>query len=163
MGTNFYIRGHKNDYSQDYHIGKRSAAGPYCWDCKQTLCKSGETGIHYDKSGWYATCPKCGKKYDNEAIESSSVGRELGFNKSDPAPKSGVSSCSSFSWAMSEHYFDEWKSNPPQKCSHCNASYSDLTKWIENEYGDLFTLIEFEAILSECPIHYFHSVGEEFS
>jgi len=162
MGTNFYIRGHRNDDSPDYHIGKRSAAGPYCWDCKLTLCKSGETAIHFEKSKWHDACPKCGKLHMDEPMDHSTGGRELGFNKSAPSPKTGVASCSSFSWAMSETRFGEFKSSPPVQCCLCGNRYPDPDKWIENEYDELFTIQEFQAILSECPIHYFRSVGERF-
>lgn len=52
MGTNYYARGYRRiaDMDPQYHIGKRSAAGLYCWDCGKTLCKDGESGIHFDKS-----------------------------------------------------------------------------------------------------------------
>lgn len=46
MGTNFYLKGHRGDDDPKYHIGKRSAAGLYCWDCRITLCKGGESAIH---------------------------------------------------------------------------------------------------------------------
>ena len=38
MGTNFYIIDKDQEYSEGRHIGKRSAAGWYCWDCGTTLC-----------------------------------------------------------------------------------------------------------------------------
>ena len=41
MGTNYYLKGHRGDDNPKYHIGKRSAAGLYCWDCHITLCKGG--------------------------------------------------------------------------------------------------------------------------
>jgi hypothetical protein len=67
MGTNFYT-------IDDIHIGKRSAAGLYCFDCEVTLCKNGEDAIHQGSSGWYNTCPKCGKV--------------------------GLDTCTSFTWAI---------------------------------------------------------------
>ena len=56
MGTNFYTR-------DGLHIGKRSAAGTYCWDCRLTLCKGGEKAVHmstHGAHGFYDACPKCG-------------------------------------------------------------------------------------------------------
>lgn len=152
MGTNFYVRKNAR-YSDhpDVHIGKRSAAGLYCWDCKRTLCKGGESQVHmgsgflnHDKE-WFSACPVCGKSYEKEGIEHSSAGRELGFNKSTPAPKTGVKSCSSFSWAMPE---SEWRG----KC-----------RFVWDEYGRRFTKAEFEQILEECPIRFTDSIGQYFS
>ena len=53
MGTNYYV---KTD-DGEVHIGKRSAAGWYCWDCRQTLCKG---RVHYG-DGYFDRCPICGK------------------------------------------------------------------------------------------------------
>ena len=53
MGTNFYwivtgtaavpsdVKVPIEEDSPEVHIGKRSAAGPYCWDCGVTLCEGG--------------------------------------------------------------------------------------------------------------------------
>lgn len=145
MGTNFYVRGWKSANAMDpkYHIGKRSAAGLYCWDCGLTLCKGGEAKVHYD-SEWYKQCPQCGKKPKNEGIAHSAAGRELGFNSEAPRRKTGVSSCCSFNWVMEPGQFLDRK----------------VTVW--NEYGDNFSMDEFKAILEECPIQY-KSIGEWFS
>jgi len=42
------------------HIGKCSAAGLFCWACMVTLCRGGNSEIHYDRCGFYPRCPKCG-------------------------------------------------------------------------------------------------------
>lgn len=69
MGTNFYLN--------KEHVGKRSAAGLYCWDCRLTLCRSGESMVHFGGNrDFFLSCPKCGVK-----------------------PKT---TCCSFSWAMKE-------------------------------------------------------------
>jgi hypothetical protein len=141
MGTNFYLEGHGHSDDPKWHIGKRSAAGWYCWDCGVTLCKGGEKKIHYSWPEWYEQCPKCGAKKQNESISDGSVGRELGFNKEPYQKKTGVASCSSFSWAR--------KLGRVQK--------------IENEYGDKFTRKEFEEMLEECPVQYYDSMGQWFS
>ena len=137
MGCNFYtIKG--------IHIGKRSASGMYCWDCRLTLCKEGESGIHYGASEWFKSCPKCGMGEIVESFESSSVGRELGFNREKPKEKNGVKSCSSFSWAIEPE-----KLKPIRK--------------IKDEYGHKYTKKEFEQVLTECPVRYSTMIGKEFS
>lgn len=165
MGTNFYLRGHRFSSDPVYHIGKRSAAGPYCWDCKMTLCKEGESRVHYSESQWYAECPQCGK-YPNENPSQSSVARELGFNKTIPKTKEGVASCCSFSWAMDPVRFQRLCANPPKLfCSECERGYpkDEEDIWIMDEYGTLYTTDEFLHVLKECPIRYTDSIGKSFS
>ena len=164
MGTNFYVRGHRDSYGG--HIGKRSAAGPYCWDCGCTLHSGGESKIHYSAydDGWLDACPKCGKERQEESLGVSSAGREIGFDKSVPHKKTGVASCCSFSWAVSPERFKEfvgqgWNGT----CPSCGGSVEDPDKVIEDEYGTLFTVEEFEQVLEECPVQYTDSVGVEFS
>lgn len=160
MGTNFYIRGHRRDDDPGYHIGKRSAAGMYCWDCGVTLCKDGNEAVHQGRSEWHKSCPKCGAKPHTEDFSNSTGGRELGFNKNTPAKKTGVASCSSFSWALK---FDEIKWEEHGFCPCCNQIFTRRDKVIEDEYERLYTLAEFESVLSECPIQYTDSIGQYFS
>jgi len=162
MGTNFYIKGHRDSDEPKYHIGKRSAAGLYCWKCRTTLCKDGKSEIHsgpkdvkYNSGGfmdikdynekenerWYDKCPHCGLEPEKENLENSSSGRELGFNKNCPQKKIGVSSCSSFTWAR---------------------RLTPKIKLIEDEYGQIYTRKEFDKVLEECPIQ-FELLGVEFS
>lgn len=145
MGTNFYLR-------DGTHIGKRSAAGMYCWDCGVTLCKGGGGDLDDE---WFTKCPVCGKSPDKEPLEESSTGRELGFNDNPPAPKTGVASCSSFSWAMKPDHFERAVRNyPPDKFTGHP---------VVDEYETEFTGDEFTAILSECPVRFYDSIGHEFS
>ena len=45
------------------HIGKRSAAGKYCYHCGVTLNKYGTDHVHnYEYSEWYERCPICGRE-----------------------------------------------------------------------------------------------------
>ena len=156
MGTNYYVRGFKSQDSMDpkFHIGKRSAAGIYCWDCGVTLCKDGPTRVHNDKCPhlgtfcncrWHEKCPSCGQKPQVEGLGDGAVGRELGFNKSVPKKKAGIASCSSFSWCMDPKKFLKKR----------------VTVW--NEYGDNFSRAEFMKILEECPIQSTGSIGQWFS
>ena len=140
MGTNFSL---KDDAT---HVGKRSAAGLYCWDCMETLCESGVNGVHFSAK-FYEVCPVCGKNYVNEDMAESSGGRELGFNKSAPAPKVGVKTCSSFSWAMLPEDVE---------------ALSREGVVIVDEYGVEYTRAEFFMVLSECPIKFHRMIGKEF-
>ncbi len=147
MGTNYYYRKNK----EEVHIGKRSAAGLYCWDCKRTLCKGGNAQVHescnhhgFCNCNWEDHCISCGQYPKKEGLESSSAGRELGFNTQKYNKKTGVQSCSSFTWAI----------NP--------LELRNIRK-IEDEYGRVFTKKQFYELLEECPIQYFHSIGIEFS
>jgi len=150
MGTNFYFADMPIDHEHDdpdYHIGKRSAAGLYCWNCGQTLCKGGPPFVHSGVIGWYEKCPKCGKKPTKEGLEKSSIGRELGFNKGRPNKKRGVRSCSSFTWAVHRKQVED----------------TGERRGIVDEYGHKFTLKEFRSVLEECPIQRFDMIGREFS
>jgi hypothetical protein len=164
MGTNFYTvnpqKARKEDswdsMNPEIHVGKRSAAGWYCWDCGVTLCKDGEETVHHGCTKpsckatiscgckWHNVCPKCGKPTNRENLTEGAAGRELGFNKSKPKKKTGVKTCSSFTWAME-----------PKKVKKNKTIYS--------EYGDKYSYKEFKQILEECPIQYDHMIGEQFS
>ncbi|MCK9577864.1 MAG: hypothetical protein M0R51_18305, partial [Clostridia bacterium] len=112
MSTNFYVKGHIGNDNPKYHIGKRSAAGMYCYDCGITLCKGGESKVHFGTDEWYEECPNCGKKPENEDLEHSASGKELGFNNMSGVIKTGVKSCCSFTWARNigkvKHIVDEY-------------------------------------------------------
>jgi hypothetical protein len=169
MGTNFYLYPDKSLYAQvadklrdaehedEIHIGKRSAAGHYCWDCNITLNKQGNSGIHHScripghmacDCNWHKQCPKCGALPKKESLSDSSAGRELGFNKNKPGRKKGVSSCCSFSWAINKKDF---------------IDYLARGYLIKDEYGELIKEKDFKEVLKECPVQYDHMIGEEFS
>jgi hypothetical protein len=160
MGTNFYIRGGRHSEDPDLHLGKRSAAGLYCWDCNRTLCKGGEPQIHHE-SAFFDSCPSCGKKPEPAHLESSAVGRELGFNKSTPKRKTGVDGCASFSWCVPPGILEQLIQEH-EACPTCDRPWH-TPEVIENEYGDLYTLDEFKGVLEECPVQFTHSVGQSFS
>jgi len=160
MGTNYYIKTAFKEYSRGKHIGKRSAAGLYCWDCGITLHRGGNKRIHYGcehigltmcDCQWNKVCPRCGKRLVKETFENGAAGRELGFNKSVPKKKTGVASCSSFNWAIPE----------VELIKICKRKI--IRKSIINEYGDIFSLKGFQNILKECPIQYTNMIGEDFS
>ena len=102
MGTNYYWKpeyiiglGQKDPLSDEdpkVHIGKSSAAGPYCWDCGVTLNMGGSREVHYGKYAWYDACPICGCT----TKKTEALGESLG-------PKEGVQSCLSFLWTAMGH------------------------------------------------------------
>ena len=123
MGTNFYwhvdlgqlptgeaVRIDRDD--PNVHIGKRSAAGMYCWDCDVTLCKEGKDGVHKgsdigfshgidayleaSKRRWHECCPNCGRSRQVSEGMSGAVAVELGFAKPETERRTGISGCSSF-------------------------------------------------------------------
>ena len=134
------------------HIGKRSAAGLYCWRCNVTLCKSGVEGIHRGHAGWHETCPVCGDvKQESDPHSSGLV--ELGYaTPHETRPTTGVSSCSSFSWAQ----------DPETVLQYC-AQHPDRLV-VRNEYGAEYTGQEFlDMLYAGCPIEYIDSIGIAFS
>ena len=126
MGPNYYLMSGK-------HIGKESASGYYCLDCKLTLCIQGEAGIHYSASKWHESCPKCGKKPDETFID----------DKEKPV-RTGVVRITSFRWAL-------------------NKKELEKKKKIKNEYGLVMNLQEFKEMLDYwCPVQYYDMIGQEF-
>lgn len=153
MGTNFYWAGVNVRYSTDpkIHIGKRSAAGMYCWDCMQILCKGGKSKIHYDY-GFYDECPRCGQKRNTKGINRGAA-IELGFAKSRTTRSTGVQGCSSFSWAQ----------EPSKVRKRCLKLSSRWRKIIVDEYGRKMTGRQFiEMLDNNCPVQYEY-IGQEFS
>ena len=162
MSTNFYIRGHRSSDDPLYHIGKRSAAGPYCWDCNMTLCILGEEAIHYSaRNAFHAACPLCQQKPKDEG-HASTGSRELGFNSAPPARKMGVASCSSFTWAMDPDRLFKDSITTPLVCPCCSRPFDD-DKVVEDEYGKTYSMDEFKQVLDECPVQYKNSIGTVFS
>jgi hypothetical protein len=151
LGTNFYVRGFKSSDYPGGHLGKRSASGLFCWTCQVSLFKTEKK------------CFQCGAEYQ-ENFEDSSVGRELGFNIKQPAVKTGVASCSSFTWAIEPEDLELCleKYGGGLTCPCCDRRYEDIGKVIEDEYGRLYSLEEFKQVLLECPIEYLDMVGKVF-
>lgn len=187
MGTNFYWKDPekilnvlgmavevKNKYNPLVHIGKRSAAGLYCFGCGVTLIyndvikgfdrSSGNSRnklVHTGQAGQGNYCPQCFGEPQLETLDSSAAGLELGFRKgpSTPEERQGVRTCSSFSWAQDPGWVlskllalveKEWK----------DEGYIAVV----DEYGDEYTARKFlENILVACPMWFTDSVGKEFS
>ena len=150
--------GHDPDFHGAYHyathLGKRSGAGAYCWDCGQTLCMGGEPDIHYGRTPWHAACPKCGKKKGNESVTSqgNAAGVELGFAEVNSSRPRGVQSCCSFGWAQ-----------PPEAALAALEERRDQL-CVEDEYGRVMTAGAFLDMLeNQCPVRFTDSIGVCFS
>ena len=167
MGTNFYwAKKPKKADSMDpeWHIGKRSAAGLYCWDCKRTLCRDGEARIHYSggrgntlmangtADEWLKACPECGKKYTPRKDMPTAAAVELVFASARAGQPVGVHSCCSFSWAQP----------PLDVMTRCHRA--GKRKCVEDEYGQKMSGIEFlDMLQANCPVRYTNSIGVCFS
>ena len=86
-------------------------------------------------------------------METSAAGLELGFNKNATEKRTGVRTCSSFTWSMApELLFSRIK----------QVGLDSQQKCIVNEYKDEFTLDEFIKLRKACPI-VFKKIGQRFS
>lgn len=168
MGTNFYwLIGSDNDGgSERGHIGKRSAAGQYCYDCDVTLCKAGKANVHSAGSArsssfeellashrrdWYDRCPRCGQAPTRETPGNPAM-VELGFERPRQVRPTGVQGASSFTWAL-----------PPEEVGWVCRSAPDAPV-VRDEYGRTLTGQEFLDMLAACcPLQYTHMIGREFS
>lgn len=138
------------------HIGKRSAAGLYCWDCRETLCKDGEAGIHHScghnigcRCRWFDSCPNCGNVQQKNSYNPVMV--ELGFSPAAKVPPTGIAGALSFGFAQQPDWIEAVCGKFPDE------------PIIKNEYGDLFTGAEFLALLEAgCPIRKTSSIGKWF-
>lgn len=138
------------------HIGKRSAAGLYCWDCNQTFCKKGESHIHNGRfkdrdRDWHKKCPSCNKVQKKDEEHGSGM-IELGFSNPKPSRPTGVQTCSSFSWAQEpETVFTVCKEN-------------ENLEIIVDEYGRKMSGREFLDMLDHnCPVRFTEWIGANFS
>jgi hypothetical protein len=142
--------------SEGKHIGKRSAAGMYCYDCDMTLCPGGREKVHMGRitdPPWPENCPKCGKgRTTPPNLTSGPAAVELGFAKPEVTRPKGVAGCSSFSWAI----------EPGEVRNICETRGNETT--VVDEYGRTLTGKEFLGMLrANCPIEYTDSIGHEFS
>lgn len=145
-----------DDMDPTIHIGKRSAAGLFCYACKITLCKGGVPAVHYGGWGdglktWHDNCPKCGQAPVEQKDHAAGM-VELGFARPRTnTPPPVVMSTSSFSWAQDpEKVIKACKENPDKKI-------------IQDEYDREMTGHEFlDMIENNCMIRYTESIGKHF-
>jgi len=171
MGTNFYLTRHTFEFEPEdadfyterdqdesldsddprFHIGKRSAAGPYCWDCGVTLCKDGEARVHHD-SKWHDECPVCGKApVPVDGLKEGAGAVELGFAKPASVRPEEVRSCASFTWAQPLGHFQVFARE------HLDEEI------VVDEYERSMTGRAFLKMLEmNCPIQLKNSIGGWF-
>lgn len=109
------------------HIGKRSANGIWCWDCKVKT-------IIYNNFSF--KCPACYKKLYKRDIKYNPMERELGFDKSKPRNKKGIDGASCFCWNTDIIYgLDTTIEEIKRKLKR--------VKFVKTEYKDKWTIKEF--------------------
>lgn len=135
------------------HIGKRSAAGLFCWDDSLTLCIGGKDMLHREGVRFFEACPLCGRHPSTTARDEVATDVEDGITREHGDRTSGVSNCSSFAWAQ-----------PPYLVlSLCDRAQPGDTL-IEDQYGQEYTGAEFRAMVeTNCPIQFTDSIGRWFS
>lgn len=165
MGTNFYFIEPAQrcphcdkpigEPTEGEHIGKRSAAGLYCYDCDETLVRGGKASIHHSGGGSYDACPTCGARPpDFKGLSRGAAGVELGFAQPEEERPKGVFTAASFSWAAEP----EGENGVRAVCERNLEA-----EIIIDEYGRLMTGGAFLKMLrANCPIEFRH-VGERFS
>lgn len=159
MGTNFYWIDPDQinvptDFADRSHVGKRSAAGWYCYDCNVPLVRGGDSNlVHTCIENIINICPKCGQhKPETSSMPPRSALIELGLAKPRTGRQTtGVSTCSSFSWAQ----------DPAFVKSICESRASETI--VADEYGREFTGQEFiQMLFANCPIEFTYSIGRDF-
>lgn len=139
MGLNIYVYDKKSVDGRGAHIGKRSAHGVWCWDCKEEAKLTNSS----------FTCFFCGQQREkNDKTLFNPAFRELGFDRSNPSSKKGVDGACSFRWQLG----DEDKNLGAKTVQEMKEKITGIKTFI-TEYGDLLDQKQFEALLSECLVH----------
>lgn len=126
-----------SDYMDDavlIHIGKRSMAGFYCYDCGTTLNKEGDRQVHYGSRGyddpWLDNCPICHSKQG----------------------ENNVQGCCSFTWTALGHRELLKALSAPKIVMALKLMGTD--KLVENEYREHFAAAEFYKEAMANPIQF---------
>lgn len=184
MSTNFYKIDREKENNEGQHIGKRSAAGHYCWDCRLTLNRYGEAWIHSSYRDHYKygfLHRDMSKQYPdlcNPIDEDPFLDRSEWFKKCPSCGKGKEELISIADGASGiELGFSKPKTNV-QIGVKTVSSFSwavipyQFKKWavdnletkcIIDEYGREMTPNEFLEMLEyNCPIQFYNSIGIEF-
>jgi hypothetical protein len=184
MGTNFYKIDIKKDNKEGEHIGKRSAAGYYCWDCGITLNIYGEAWVHssYKEFNKYGFLHKDRSKENPELYnpfdEDRFMDKSEWFKKCPSCGqekeelKSIADGASGIELGFSDPNKEQQKGvKTVSSFSWATIPYefinwvSDrvLEKCIVDEYGRELTGDQFLGMLNyNCPIRFYNSIGVEF-
>ena len=150
MGTNFYLTS-VADELKEKHLGKRSAAGLYCYDCDISLVTGLRGGLnvrspHYGEGTDYRTCPKCKTKPSGNLYNP-----ELFTPRPDEMAREEryvVRYCHSFSFAQARVRIDTY------------ASEIDVV----DEYDRHMTMEELRTeVIAKAVFLFTHHIGQEFS
>ncbi len=151
MGTNFYLRYESQEYERGIHLGKRSAAGMYCYGCNISLVTGMPGGLnvqnpHMGEGKNYRACPICGARqsgnfYNPELFTPTA-------EQTDREEKYVVRYSCSFGFAI-----------PPEELS---AYTQDVL--VVDEYGTVFSMHEFRRdVIEKAAFLFTHHVGQCFS
>ncbi len=130
MGMNIYKL--KKDGGE--HIGKRWAAGIWCWDCK-VRCFVESDEVPFFKS--LEACPKCGKPVTKGNGFNPAM-RELGFDKTREHNHVGIDGASGFNWHAKD------KRDALRKLRGI--------KKVRTEYGDYWSIKRFWRMFNDIII-----------
>jgi hypothetical protein len=167
LGTNFYWTDELSEYANGDrrlyterrmtrlsnwdHIGKRAAAGPYCWDCMVTLNVGGGAAVHRDQN-WLDRCPICQQAQPEAPIMAYAASVELGWTADRKLRPHGTGSASSFTWAQ----------DPVSVCLACMRF--PATGIIQSSYNEIYTGSRFLKMLEyNCPIQFYDAIGSNFT
>lgn len=158
MGTNYYLKGHCHNDNPIYHVGKWSRAGLYCYDCKLSLCKGGESQIHNSTSedDWYKQCPNCKKKPQKEL--------------NNPDEIRGVWYCGSFRFAMPANLIalylnitvNNYNKTSAEELEKLRLKLGYPKPMFEDDTQQVLTREQMVKIVNDCTIKYYDSMGNVF-
>jgi len=149
MGMNVYTF---DGEGRGAHIGKRYAAGYWCWDCREELNQEPERRRAGNKYVW--TCPGCGKSSDGkEKGRFNPAMRELGFAKDSPRAHEGIDGASGFTWQIGPDGLGE--SRREVKKALLSVPY------VMTEYGEIWSLAKFLEMFKDVIVE--NDEDREFS
>lgn len=125
MGMNIYTaRGRK-------HIGKRYAAGIWCWDCK--------IRAEHDTLGLFWFCTECGNRCSERTLSFHPAYRELGFDKTPSKIRKGIDGASGFIWCLDLTYgIATNREDVLKRISHRKLVTEYGDKWSPKDFKSMF-------------------------
>ena len=137
MGTNFYTLNGK-------HIGKRYAAGIWCWDCRRR--------VSCDRTGQKWICAKCSKHSTAKNLSFNPAYLELGFIKTISKRHHTIDGASGFIWCIGELGLGNTIDGIKQRLKRL--------KFIKTEYKEKWSIKKFNEMLSKIIIEESEESGE---
>ena len=180
MGTNYYACD-KETKEELYHIGKRSAAGYFCWDCGVSYTNIAETYTSrlYSMTAYHRPTEynETSYLYGNDAVHMTRHDNKLINGEPeilDCCPICGKPKEEELT-EVNSAYAELGFSKQPGKKHNTTCSFSFAVSpyvlsetmkneniIIKNEYGEELSKEQFKEVLQDCGLKYFHSVGQEF-